>query len=158
MKKKRGTLHSILIIIGALVLIAFLFVPVIPTEVAYTVEEPYERNVRYEVLSATTIEKWDLARGVYHVMEVEVKNIDTLIGTFDVDLELFDIHGSLGRYRDSHPLSSGETHIFSAWWDTSLGQDVTGEYQVYPPTVTDKRLITRHKTEYKSIISIIFKG
>ncbi len=134
-----------------------------PTEVAYTVaytvREPVEREIRHAVLSDTVIEKWDLVIGVYHVMKVEIKNIDTQMGTFDVILELFDIKGSLGRYKDSHPLAPGETYAFSAWWDTNLGQDVVWEYVVYPPTVVDERLVTKYRTKYrtehKSIVHIV---
>ncbi len=149
-------MRHMLAIVAVLVVVIILFLPVVPVDVPYTIEEPFEREIRFDVLSVRLIEKWDLTHGVFHRMEVKVENVDIFPGRFDVVLELSDIDRSLGRRVDSHSLVPGETHVFSAWWDTVLGQDVRGSYIVDTPTVTDRRLVTRYRTEHKSIIQIIW--
>lgn len=147
-----------LIIVGIVVLglLVFLLAPIFPTEVVYTTEKIYERTLRYEVLSVTLDAKWDPVFGVYHVMEVEVKNVDNLEGMFEVCLDLFYARGSLGQRELFHSLGPGETHIFSDWWKTSLDMDYAGTFTVISPTVVERQLATEHKTERQSVIQIIF--
>jgi hypothetical protein len=146
---------QVLTIVAVVVGVIILFLPVVPVDVPYTTEEPFEREMRYVVLRVDLIEDWHLVYGVFHRMEVEIENVDVFPGRFDVVFELWDIDRSLGGYIDSHSLMPGETHVFSAWWDTDLGQDVRGNYIVTPSTVIDRRLVTRYRTEYKSIFQII---
>lgn len=55
-------------------------------------------------------------------------------------------------------IGAGDTETFIAEFDMSLGQDVRGEYSVSEPTVTDQRVVTKHKTVYKLIIEILIYG
>jgi len=66
-------------------------------DVAYTETEPYERPATYDVTSDSITSGWDLARGVYHTVEVNVKNTDTKGGTFAVTLYLYDVNGLFGE-------------------------------------------------------------
>jgi hypothetical protein len=146
------------LIIGIIVVVAIiivLFIPMIPVDVAYSETEPYNRLAEYEVVSATLRESWDIPRGVYHISEVTVKNIDAYGGTFTVTHYLYDVNGLFGVETTSEYLSAGETKTFRAEFDTSLGQDVRGEYSVSAPTVIDQKVVTKHKTVYKSIIEIL---
>jgi len=130
----------------------------IPVEVTYTETEPYERLATYEVTSATLTEGWDLTRGVYHTSKVVVKNTDKYGGTFTVTHYLHDVNGLYGTETTSGYIGAGGTETFKAEFDTRLGQDVRGEYSVSAPTVIDQRLVTKHKTIYKSIIEILIYG
>jgi len=133
-----------------------LFVPFIPVDVTYTETESYERPARYDVTSATTTEEWDWARGIYHTIRVTVKNTDSKGGTFKVTLSLYDVHGLFGEKTVNNYIAPGASAVFKAEFDTVLGQDVRGEYSISEPTVIDERLVTRHRTVYKSIIQMLF--
>jgi hypothetical protein len=149
------------LIIGIVVLvavIAVLFIPMIPVDVAYSETEPYNRECQYEVVSATLRESWDITRGTYHISEVIVKNIDSYGGTFKVTHYLYDVNGLYDIKETSEYLAAGETKTFRAEFDTQWLQDVRGEYSVLPPTVIDQRVVTKRKTVYKSIIEILVHG
>jgi len=156
-KSKRGPR----LILGVIVIIATvitLFIPIIPVEVTYTEVEPYERLATYEVVSATLTPGWDFERGVYHTFEVTVKNTDKYGGTFTVTFYLYDVNGLYGTETESEYIAAGATKTLKAEFDTKLGQDVRGEYSVSAPTVIDQRIVTKHKTVYKSIIEILIYG
>jgi len=144
--------------VAVVAVLAILFVPMVPVEVSYSEEEPYERPARYEVLSATIKESWDLRRGVYHIFEVVVKNVDKHGGTFSVTFYLYDVHGLFGKETVTNYIGPGVTMKFSAEFDTELGQDVKGEYTVSPPTVIDVRIVTRRRTVYRSIFELLIYG
>jgi hypothetical protein len=55
-------------------------------------------------------------------------------------------------------VAAGETKTFRAEFDTRWLQDVRGEYSVSAPTVIDQRVVTKHKTVYKSIIEVLAYG
>lgn len=154
-RSKRVVVGSIVVVA---VIVAVLLIPMIPVEVAYSETEPYNRLAEYQVVSATLTESWDVPRGVYHVSEITVKNIDANGGTFTVTHYLYDVNGLFGVETTAEYLSAGETKTFRAEFDTSLGQDVRGEYTVSPPTIIDQRVVTKHKTVYKSIIEILIYG
>lgn len=160
----------------AVIVLAVLFIPMVPVQETYTETEPYEhviteveyyeREANYEVVSATLNEEMELlGRGVYHVFEVVVENIDSKGGTFTVTLSLYDVDGLYGIESIDHHIASGATEVFTAEFDTRLGQDVRGEYPVSAPkvmderlvekTVTDERLVTKERTVYKSIAEIL---
>jgi len=139
-------------------IIAVLLIPMIPVDIAYSETEPYNRECRYEVVSATLTESWDITRGTYHISDVTVKNIDSYGGTFKVTHYLYDVNGLYGVQETSEYLAPGETKTFRAEFDTQWGQDVRGEYSVSAPTVIDQRVVTKHKTVHKSIIEILVYG
>lgn len=145
-------------VIAVAVIIAVLFVPMMPVEVAYNETEPYNRLAEYDVVSATLTDSWDIPRGVYHISEVVVKNTDTYGGTFTVTHYLYDINGLYGTETTNEHVGAGDTKTFTAEFDTFLGQDVRGEYSVLPPTVIDQKVVTKHKTVYKSIIELLIYG
>ncbi|MEM0302573.1 MAG: hypothetical protein QXI54_05330 [Archaeoglobaceae archaeon] len=146
--------NAVKLVIGFAVLI-FCLVPIIPVDVTYTAVEPYYRECQYEVVSATLRQSWDLSRGVYHISEITIKNIDSSGGTFTVTHKLYDIKGLYGTKITSEYLSPGQTKTFRAEFDTRWLQDVRGEYSVSAPTIIDQRLVTKHNTVYKSLIGII---
>lgn len=153
--------HKNLIIgvIAVAVVVIILFIPMIPVEVSYTEIEPYTRLAKYEVVSATLKEELEpLGRWIYHASIIEVKNIDSYGGTFKVTHYLYDVNGLYDLETTSEYLSAGETKTFRAEFDTQWLQDVRGEYTVSAPTVTDQRVVTKHKTVYKSIIEILIYG
>ena len=156
-KKDHKKLIAGVIVVAVVVIV--LFIPMIPVEVAYSETEPYNRLAEYQVVSSTLKEEFELfGRGVYHASEIVVKNIDAYGGTFTVTHYLYDVNGLFGVETTSEYLSAGETKTFRAEFDTSLGQDVRGEYTVSAPTVIDQQVVTKHKTVHKSIIEILIYG
>lgn len=160
MSQKAGKSHKKLIMVAVVVVVIFivLYAPIIPVDVTYNEIETYERECKYEVVSAVLKQEFDLVRGVYHASEVTIKNTDAYGGTFTVTHYLYDVNGLYGTEVTSEYLAPGETKTFRAEFDTQLGQDVRGEYTVSAPTVIDQRVVTKHKTVYKSIIEILIYG
>ena len=150
------------IIIGVIVvavILVVLFIPILPIEESYNETESYNRLAKYEVVSATLTEELELfGRGVYHRSTIVVKNIDSYGGTFTVRHYLYDVDGLFGSETTSGYIGAGNTENFIAEFDTSLGQDVRAEYSVSEPTVIDQRVVTKHRTVYKSIIELLIYG
>ena len=147
------------LIIGVvIIIIIILFIPMIPVKVAYTETESYERNARYEVVSATLKRGFDLIRGDYTISEVVIKNIDKKGGTFTVTHYLYTVNGLFGTKTTSDYIAPGEIKVFRAEFDTTLGQDVRGEYSVTPPKIVDEHVVVKYKTVYKSIIEFLLYG
>jgi len=145
------------IIVVAIVMVVLL-VPMIPTSEAYNVTEPYERECTYVVDDWDLVEKWSLSIGFYVQSDVTVRNTDESGGTFKIVHRLDDINGLFGTETDSFYLGSGASHTSTATFDTSMGQDTKGTYSVTAPTITDERLVTKHRTVYKSIIELLIYG
>ena len=150
------------VVIGILVIFAFIFLlPIIPVEEAYTEIEPYQesysdveqynRKAKYSVLKAVLSEEWSLSLGVYHTLSVEVQNTDDYGGAFTVRLELFDVDGLFRARNVQKYVGAGNTETFSTDFDTSLGQDVRGEYKITAPTVTDQKTVTKTRTAYREV-------
>jgi len=148
------------LIVGIIVLavvLVILFIPMIPVDATYNDTEPYDRLATYQVTSATLTQEFELfGRGVYHRSTIVVKNIDSYGGTFTVIHYLYDVNGLFGTKTTSAYVGAGQTSNFVAEFDTSLGQDVRAEHSVSAPTVIDNRVVTKHKTVYKSIIELVF--
>jgi hypothetical protein len=148
------------LIVGIIVLavvLVILFIPMIPVDATYNDTEPYDRLATYQVVSATLTQEFELfGRGVYHRSTIVVKNIDSYGGTFTVIHYLYDVNGLFGTKTTSAYVGAGQTSNFVAEFDTSLGQDVRAEHSVSAPTVIDNRVVTKHKTVYKSIIELVF--
>jgi len=141
------------IVVIALIIITILFIPMIPVKEAYSETEEYGREARYEVASVTFKQE-----GVYHVSTVVVKNIDPYGGTFWVTHYLYDINDLQATKTTGEYLSAGQNKTFRAEFDTQGLQDVRGGFSVSAPTVIDKRVVTKHKTVYKSIIELLLYG
>jgi hypothetical protein len=154
---KSGSHKALIIgVIALVVTLVILFIPMIPVDATYNDTEPYDRLGKYEVVSATLTQEYELlGRGVYHRSTVIVKNIDSYGGTFTVNHYLYDVNGLFGTKTTSAYIGAGNTQNFVAEFDTSLGQDVRAEYSVSAPTVVDQRVVTKHKTVYKSIIELL---
>jgi hypothetical protein len=148
-------LKPIIGVIAVIIIAVLLLAPIIPVDVAYTEVESYERLAEYEVTDAKLDEGFDFTRGVYTVVEVVVKNVDKYGGTFTVTINLYTVEGLFGTKTISNYIAPGDVATFKAEFDTALGQDVKGEYEVTAPTVIDERLVTKHKTVYKSIIELL---
>lgn len=133
-------------IIVVAVIITILFVPMIPVKEAFSQTEDYEREAKYEVVSVTF-------EG--NVSIVFVKNIDAYGGTFTVTHYLYDVNGLRGTKTTGEYLAAGQSKTFSAEFDTQGLQGVRGGYSVSAPTVIDKRVVTKYKTVYKSIIELL---
>lgn len=148
------------LIVGIIVLavvLVILFIPMIPVDATYNDTEPYDRLATYQVTSVTLTQEFELfGRGVYHRSTIVVKNIDSYGGTFTVIHYLYDVNGLFGTKTTSAYVGAGQTSNFVAEFDTSLGQDVRAEHSVSAPTVIDNRVVTKHKTVYKSIIELVF--
>lgn len=144
------------LVVIIVVVLAVLFVPMIPVGETYNETEPYAREARYQVVSATLKQHWEpLGREIYHASEVTVKNIDSEGGTFTVTHSLYDVDGLYGRKTTSDYIAPGDTKVLRAEFDTQAFQDVRAEYLVAAPTVTDERLVTKTRTVRKSIIEIL---
>jgi len=157
--KKDSHRNLIISIIIAVAIITVLFMPMIPVDVAYSETEPYNRLAEYEVVSATLKEELEIfGRWTYHASEIVIKNVDSYGGTFKVTHYLYDVNGLYGIKETSEYVATGETKTFRAEFDTRWLQDVRGEYSVSAPTVIDQRVVTKHKTVYKSIIEILAYG
>ena len=146
-------------VIVVVVILIVLFIPIIPVDVTYSETEPYNRLAKYEVTSSTLTEEFELfGRGIYHRSTVVVKNIDSYGGTFTVKHHLYDVNGLYGTETTSGYIGAGNTESFIAEFDTQWLQDVRGEYTVSAPTVIDERVVTKHKTVYKSVIELLIYG
>ena len=157
--KPKGYKKLIVGVIVVAVILVVLFIPIIPVEVTYSETEPYDRLAKYEVTSATLTQELELfGRGVYHRSTVVVKNIDSYGGTFTLKHYLYDVNGLFGTETTSGYIGAGNSETFTAEFDTSLGQDVRLEYSVSEPTVIDQRVVTKHKTVYKSVIELLIYG
>jgi hypothetical protein len=157
--KKVSHRNLIMSIIVVAVVIVVLFIPMIPVDVTYSETEPFNRLAKYEVVSATLKEELELfGRWTYHASEIVVKNIDAYGGTFTVTHYLYDVNGLYDTKTTSEYLAAGQTKTFRAEFDTQWLQDVRGEYSVSAPTIIDERVVTKHKTVYKSIIEILAYG
>jgi hypothetical protein len=154
---RKGSHKGLIIgIVFLAVIIVVLFIPMIPVDTTYNDTEPYDRLGTYQVVSATLTQEYELlGRGVYHRSTVVVKNIDSYGGTFTVNHYLYDVNGLFGSKTTSGYIGAGSTQNFVAEFDTSLGQDVRAEYTVSAPTVIDQKVVTKHKTVYKSIIELL---
>ena len=157
-EEKRGYKKLIIGIIVVAVILAVLLIPMIPTSEAYNVTEPYERKATYVVDDWDLAEEWSLSIGFYVQSDVTVRNTDKDGGTFKVVHKLNDIHGLFGTVTDSFFLGAGASHTSTATFDTTMGQDTLGTYSVPPPTITDERIVTKHRTVYKSIIELLIYG
>lgn len=146
------------IIVGIIVLVIVLVVLfiLIPVDTTYNETEPYNRLATYDVVSATLTEGWDLVKGTYHTSTVVLRNTDAYGGTFSVTHRLYDINGLYDIEITSAFVGSGQQYTFSTQFDTQWLQDVRGTYFVSAPTVIDNRVVTKHKTVYKSIIELVF--
>jgi len=154
---KKGSHKGFIIgIVVLAVIMVVMFIPMIPVDSTYNSTEPYNRLATYQVSSATVTPGFDLTRGVYQTVSVSLTNTDSYGGTFTVELELYTIDGLFGTQSPSAYVGPGQSHTFSAQFDTSLGQNVRGEYVVTAPTVIDNQVVTRHRTDYKSIIELMF--
>ena len=117
--KKTSHKNLIIGVIVVAVIVIVLFIPMIPVEVAYSETESYERDAKYEVVSAILKEELELlGRWIYHASEIVVKNIDSHGGTFTVTHYLYDVNGLYGTETTSEYLSAGETKTFRAEFDT----------------------------------------
>jgi len=155
----KGYKKIILGVIVVAVILVVLFIPILPTEESYNETESYNRLAKYEVVSATLTEEFELfGRGIYHRTTLVVRNIDSYGGTFTVKHRLYDVDGLYGTETTSGYVGAGNTESFIAEFDTSLGQDVRAEYSVSEPTVIDQRVVTKHRTVYKSIIELLIYG
>jgi len=137
-------------IIVVAVIITILFIPMIPVKEAYSMTEEYEREAKYEVVSATLKEENESI--------VVVKNIDAYSGTFTVTHYLYDVNGLYGTKTTGEYFSAGQNKTFRAEFDTQGLQDVDSGYSISAPTVIDKRVVTKYKTIFKSIIEILIYG
>jgi len=149
------------LIIGVIiiaVILTVLLVPMIPTSEALNITEPYERECTYVVDDWDLVEKWSFTAGFYVQSDVTVRNTDKDGGTFKVVHELNDIHGLFGTDTDSFYLGAGASHTSTATFDTRMGQDTLGTYSVTAPTITDEKVVTRHRTVYKSIVELLIYG
>jgi hypothetical protein len=143
-------------IVVAVIVITVLFIPMVPTRESYNQTEEYGREARYEVASVTFEEESELPGvGTYHVSRVVVKNIDPYGGTFWVTHFLYDANGLHETRMTGEYLSEGENKTFRAEFDTQGLQDAIGGYSVSPPTVIDRRVVTKYRTVYKSVIELL---
>ena len=136
-------------IIVAAIIITVLFIPMIPVKEAYSETEEYEREAKHEVVSVTFKENESI---------VVVKNIDAYGGTFTVTHYLYDVNGLVETKTTREYLSEGQKKTFRAEFATQGLQDVRSGYSASAPTVIDKRVVTKHKTLYKSIIELLIYG
>ena len=147
--KPIGLKQLVVGIIVAVIVITILFIPMIPVKEAYNESEEYERKAGYEVVSATL---------KVNASIVIVNNIDAYGGTFMVTHHLYDVNGLYGTKTAGEYLAAGQNKTFRAEFDTTGLQDVHSGYSVLAPTVIDRRVVTRHKTVYKSVIEILVYG
>jgi len=122
----------------------------IPVKEAYSETEEYEREAKYEVASVMLKDE--------NGSIVVVKNVDAYSGTFTVTHYLYDVNGLVETKTTREYLSEGQKKTFRAEFETQGLQDVRSGYSASAPTVIDKRVVTKHKTLYKSIIELLIYG
>jgi len=156
-EEKRASYKKLVVgVIVVTVILTILFVPMIPVEVAYSVPHfetynetvPYNRSAKYQDISYSFVEHWDLSRGYYHLSQVVVKNIDAYGGNFTVIHYLYDSAGLCGKETTSGYVEAGKTQTFVAAFDTEMAQSVAGTYSVFPPTIIDQKIVTLPRTVY----------
>lgn len=152
--EKTSPRKIIIAIVVVAVILAVLLIPMVPIQEAYSVTEPYERKATYIVDDANLQEKIGFLN-VYVQSDITVRNTDEYGGTFKVIHKLYDIDGLFGTVTDSFYLGEGQSHTSTATFDTKWGQDTKGKYSVTAPTVIDEKMVTEHRTVYKSIIELI---
>ena len=140
------------------VILAILFIPMIPISEAYNVTEPYERECTYVVDDRDLVEKWSLDIGFYVQSDVTIRNTDKDGGTFRIIHKLEDIYGLVGTVTDSFYLNAGASHTSTATFDTSMGQDTLGTFFATAPTIIDEQTVQKHRTVYKSIFELLIYG
>lgn len=156
---KKGLMVRVITLTAAIVV---LFIPMIPIDATYTETEPYDREARYEVVSQDLTKEYELfGRGYYHRLTVVVRNRDPG-GIFRVTLELYVVSTTasllFGSVTKTEYVEGGNTRDFVAEFDTYQGQEYGYNFHVTAPTVTDQRVVTKHKTVYKSIIELMTHG
>ena len=137
-------------IIVVVVIITILFIPMIPAKEAYSETEEYEREAKYEVVSV-------IFKGENESVVV-VENIDVYGGTFMVTHYLYDVNGLYETKTTGEYLSAGQNKTFRAEFDTQGLQGVNSGYSVSASTVVDKRVVTKSRTVYKSVIELLIYG
>jgi len=167
------------ITLGVVLPIVVLFLPVIPTKEIRNEIEPYERDAKYEVVSATVESNWGWEPWAgldYYVSTVIVKNIDNFDATFSVT---HNIYYNPASRQDINPdekilyvekvvsehILSGQTKSSTFTFDY-IDEGQTGhpadyyllEYTVTPSTVIDQQVVTKQRIAYRSIIEILMQG
>lgn len=154
--KYKGLIIGIAVLV---VILTVLFIPMIPIEETYSETEPYNRLATYEVTSASLKENFEwFGKWVYHRSTVVVKNTNSYGGTFTVKHYIYDVNGLLATKTSDEYIGAGNTVTCTADFDTQWLQDVRGEYSVTAPTVIDQRVVTKHRTVYKSPIQLLLYG
>ena len=143
-------------VVIVVVIVVILFIPMIPVEEAYSETEPYNRLARYEVTSSSLKENFEwFGKWVYQRSTIVVKNTDSFGGTFTIKHYVYDVNGLLGTKTSDEYIGAGNTVTSTADFDTQWLQDVRGEYSITAPTVIDQRVVTKHRTVYKSPIDML---
>ena len=143
--------------IALVLIVLFTLCPIIPINQEYTTKEYYKREVLYTIIDRKLQEKIDWFN-VYVQSDITLRNIDKYSGTFQIIHTLRDIDGVIGEVKDSFFLSAGTSYTSTAMFDTELFQDTKGSYRVIQPTITDERLVTKHKVNYISLAYLIIYG
>jgi len=135
------------VIVVAVIVMAVLFIPMIPVKEDYSQTEEYERETMYEVVSVALEEQNETV--------VVVKNIDAYGGTYIVSHYLYDADGLHETKTTGEYLAAGQNKTFRAKFDTKGLQDVRGGYSVSAPRVIDRRVVIKHGIIHRSIIELL---
>ena len=107
------------------------------------VQEPYQTPLSYSVVDSSLKENWNLQLGYYYEYKITVSNSDSYGGEFTVNFNLqTSKHGALSNTKAQY-ISAHSTETFSSTFDTDMGEQVSGTYQITPPTKTEYRTVTK---------------
>ncbi|MEK6872044.1 MAG: hypothetical protein AABX16_04035 [Nanoarchaeota archaeon] len=132
-------------------------------EVPYTEEEtytetvPYEENIPLEFRSIKSSEEnCGTFTNYIHCSEIQVTNIDTVGGIFEVSCNFRTVNRNLQDFNSGY-VKPGDSVNIICRADIDYNEDVVVNYDVTPPTkietrykdVTRTRTITKYKQEYR---------
>jgi len=157
--RKRLTGVTIAIIVIAVVVV--LFLPIIPVETSYEVEEKREVRVNYkydhyyrEILAKILPPDWELE----YVCTIE--NVDAVGGTFTVKVTFFDRGIAACTASDIKYIGPGQKTTFylrssGLAYSTDWGTRYTVESNITPPTKIETHIVTKYKTKYVSLFQLL---
>jgi hypothetical protein len=146
------------LIIGVVVIVlilAILFVPLIPARETYNETEPFSRKATFEVVSATFTQEYGPGGGGIGNSTVTIKNTDSYGGIFSVTHFCVDAYGVRNETTEAY-IAAGGTHTFTVEFDTPPYPSVaTGDHSVTQPTVIDQRVAPAGGVVYKSLVDFL---
>lgn len=114
----------------------------------YTIQVPYEYTYKYSVNDATFERLWNFELGDYIKGTVIISNAEDVGGTFTVNFYYKTVDGTTTK-SDSEFIQSHSSATLTTIFDSQLGQDVRGSYDVNPAKETKYKEEIQYRTIQK---------